>query len=196
MLVAPGDDPLVKDMSLQVYAMWVYRIEKPPIDLTEDDPRPPRHINCDFSTDYKLSRTHIQRFSSELRVPMFQGYTMSPSTTNCEDACMYKQLLTRALAVPIDERPVGVRLIASFAPMCAPQDPTVGVTMEPKDQCAKKAFSKSYQQFTDTQTKLADEGRRRFLDRFEFPSVHETQEVHDYFEEMHDEGKYEFKHTC
>ena len=86
---------MVKDMSLQVYAMWVYRMEKPPID-PEVDIRP-RHIECDFSTDYKLFRTHVQRFSSELRVPMFQGYIMAPSTTNREDACMYKQLLTRAL---------------------------------------------------------------------------------------------------
>ena len=25
-----GTDPVVKDMSLQVYCMWVYRVEKPP----------------------------------------------------------------------------------------------------------------------------------------------------------------------
>ena len=182
-----GDDPLVKDMSLQVYAMWVYRIEKPPID-PEDDHRPPRHIECDLSTDYKLHRTHLQRFSSELRVPMFQGYTLSPSTTNREDAYMYKQLLTRALAVPIDERPVDRRLIASFAPMCAPQAPTVDLTLLPKSEWARVAFYKSWEQFSKTQTELANEGKRRFLERFEFPSLHETQEVHDYFEYLYDDS--------
>ena len=80
----PGDHPLVKDMSLQVYGMWVYRMGKPPIDLTGDDPRPPRHIDCDFSTDYKLNRTHIQRFFSELRVPMFQGYDFSKKKNGTE----------------------------------------------------------------------------------------------------------------
>ena len=79
---------------------------------------------------------------------MFERYTMSPSHRDRESVCLYKQLFTRPLAVPIDERPEDIRLIASFAPMCAPQDPTVDGTRVPKDVWAAEAFHTSWATFS------------------------------------------------
>ena len=179
---------MVKDMSLQVYNMWVYRQERRLLYREPGAPEPKlRHIEIEFSADYKLYATHFQRVSSELRVPLFQGYAMPPSTKDRESACLYKQLLTRALAVPIDERPEDIRLVKAFAPLCAPQEPTVDVTLVPKDRWAAEAFHKSWETFSKSQTELADEGRRRFLARFEYPSLWETQEMQDHLMDLYNE---------
>ena len=50
----------------------------------------------------------------------------------------------------------------------------------PKDKWAAEAFHKSWETFSKSQTELADEGRRRFLARFEYPSLWETQEMYDH----------------
>lgn len=139
-----GDDPVVKDMSLQIYSMWVYKVERPP---PAKDPHVYirlRHIEIDFSSDYKLSCSHLQRISSELRVPLFQCYIMAPSDQDRELSCLYKQLLIRPIAIPIDERPEDIRLVVSFAPLSAPQESSVvDVICISKDKWAAEAFHKS-----------------------------------------------------
>ena len=158
-------------MSLQIYSMWVYRVERGPPSNDVNAYVRPRHIEIDFSIDYKLSSSHYQRMSSELRVPLFEGYIMPPSHRDRESACLYKQLLTRPLAVPIDERPEDIQLAASFAPLCAPQEPTVDVPRVPKERWADERLHKSRGTFSKTQMELADEGRRRFLARLGLPSL-------------------------
>ena len=112
---------------------------------------------------------------------------MPPSHRDRESACLHKQLATRPLAVPIDERPEDVRLLASFAPLCAQQEPTVDGPCAPKDKWAAEAFYKSWEKFSKSQTELADEGRRRFLARFEYPSLWETQEMQDHLMELYNQ---------
>ena len=72
----------------------------------------------EFSNDYKLHTTHLQRLATELRVPLFEGYTMPASYQDSESAALYKQLLTRPLHVPITEEPEDVRLVHAFSPLC------------------------------------------------------------------------------
>ena len=107
-----GDSPVVKDMNWHVYAMWVYRVEKP-------SQRPGRRwVDMPFSEDYVLSKTHVQRLASEPRVPMFEGFIMPPSTRDSELSAMYKQLRTRPLRVEPGEDAVEVRLRAAFELLC------------------------------------------------------------------------------
>ena len=59
-----GDDPVLYDMHWQVYSMWVYRIEKPPAPQSRTAPKRPRFIDIEFSKDYELHGSHLQRLST------------------------------------------------------------------------------------------------------------------------------------
>ena len=81
--------------------MWVFRVENLPLKLDKhgEPLKPsPRFIDIEFSPDYKLHRTHKQRIASEFRVPLYEGFTMPPSTLDSETAAMFKHLLSRSLA--------------------------------------------------------------------------------------------------
>ena len=67
----------------------------------------------------------MQRLASEPRVPMFEGFTMPPSTRDSETAAMYKHLRTRSLSVQAGPAPVEERLRAAFEPLCKrPEEPS------------------------------------------------------------------------
>ena len=82
---------------------------------------------------------------------------MPPTHRDRESACLYKQLWTRPLAVPNDVRPKDIWLVASFAPLCAQQKPTVDGPSVPKDEWAAKAFHEYCETISKSQTELADE---------------------------------------
>ena len=85
-------------MSWYVYAMWVYRIERPP-PTRPDRPAKNRHINIPFASHYSGFGKYLQRLSSEMRVPQIQGFTMPTSGRDSETAAYFKQLMTRPFAV-------------------------------------------------------------------------------------------------
>ena len=100
-------------------------------------------------------------------MPLFEGLTMPSSNVDSETAAMYKQLLLRPLAVPDVDEPEDLRLIQAFAPLCsAPADASV-----PRGHLGASAFTRSWRAFADSQEQPAREGRRRFLARYEWPSV-------------------------
>ena len=74
-------------MSLQVYAMWVFRIEKPP--LAAQRQKKLDFVDVEFAPEYALSVTHMQRIASEMRVPLFAGFMMPASNVDSETAAMY-----------------------------------------------------------------------------------------------------------
>ncbi len=102
-----GDHPVVVSMSYQVYAMWVYRVERPPI--RPNQKKRPRYIDMDFAPEYALYTTHFQRIAWEYRVPLFEGFTMPSYNVDSETAAMYKQLLLRPTAVAAGDEPEDVR---------------------------------------------------------------------------------------
>ena len=173
-------------MSLFVYAMWVYRVEKQPPESDPDKVQAPRHVQVEFSPDYKLHHSHQQRIASELRVPLFEGYTMPTSFQDSESAALYKQLLTRPIAITPatdSEDPEDVRLVKAFLPYCASR----GTQEEDRSFTAAKAFTVTWLAFRQEQTTRAMEGRRRFLDRFEYPSLWETEEMQQELGAMYEE---------
>ena len=96
--------------------MWVFRVENLPTKY-KDDGEPvvpgPRFIDIEFSRDYKLHRSHKQRIATEFRVPLYEGFTMPPSTHDSETAAMFKSLLLRSLAVEDGDLPEDIRLAAN-----------------------------------------------------------------------------------
>ena len=116
-----GDHPILKDMHWYLYSMWVYRVEVLPLRL-KDDGEPvvpgPRFIDIDFSPDYKLHRTHKQRIATEFRIPLYEGFTMPPSTRDSETAAMYKSLLLRGFSIKQSEESEDVRFALAFDLLC------------------------------------------------------------------------------
>ena len=165
-----GDHPILACMSLQVYCMWVYRIEKP--HRNPNQKQCPRFIDLEFASQYALRGTHLQRLATEFRVPLFEGYTMPSTDSDSETAAMFKQLVLRPLSVPCDDEPADVNLLKAFAPVCAPG-------------AGRTAYTRSWQDFSTQQSKHAVVARLRFLDRYEQPSLWETAEVQETLHDMY-----------
>ena len=143
-------------------------------------------MDVPFYEDYVLSKTHVQRLASELRVPMFEGFTMPPSTRDSETAAMYKHLRTKPPNVEPGDASVEERLRAAFEPLC--QRPSELGDDAPQGRHAERwpeiAFSSNWETFARQMHMDADEGRRRLLARYEYPSVWETQEVYEHLNEL------------
>ena len=171
-----GSHPILAPMSFQVYAMWVYRIERPPRTGTRQTA--PRFIDLDFDASYGLCGSHLQRIATELRVPMFQGFTMPPTRDDPETACLYKQLVVRPLRVSCDEgQDTGDAINRAFDPLSSPD--TRG-----EDPAGDVAFSRNWSAYKKVQAHLALKGREAFLRRYEYPSIWETAEVQAHLEHL------------
>ena len=68
-----------------------------------------------FAPHYELHGKYLQRLSSEMRVPHFQGFIMPTNAKNSETASYYKQLITRPLAVAPGDTPAKQRVLESFS---------------------------------------------------------------------------------
>jgi len=176
-----GDDPILAPMSYQVYAMWVFRIEKPPR-AARSTRKSFRHIDIDFASHYQLCTTHAQRLATELRVPMFEGFIMPSHVVDAETAALYKQLLLRPLSMPADDgQPEDLRITKAFAPLSAPM---TDADQQALAKVGSRAFSTQWVSWQAEQERRAMQGRRHFLDRFEYPSIWETAEVKQRLNEM------------
>ena len=158
-------------MSFQVYAMWVFRIEFPAVRANRK--RRPDFVDIEFAPEYSLAVTHMQRIAAEFRVPLFQGFLMPPSNVDSETAAMYKQILLRPTAVEPGEEPEDVRVVGAFRRYCALKPD------QERSGAGASAFTRNWLAFAAEQEKQALVARRRFLDRYEWPSLWETQEVCD-----------------
>ena len=126
----------------------------------------PRHVEIPFSDDYVHFNTRVQRVATIFRVPMMDGFVMPWSVQDSETAAMYKQLLLRPLAVPRDDRPPDQREQAAFEPMCCPLPDESAAAFSPS-----RAFTSKWLQHQRRMENDASEGRRRFLNRLEYPSL-------------------------
>ena len=66
-----GDDPIVRDMNLYIYSMWVYRVEKHAYRLATG--LESSNMDIEFDESYTARGTFIQRLSAEPRVPKLEG---------------------------------------------------------------------------------------------------------------------------
>ena len=127
----------------------------------------------EFDSNYTHAKTRVQRLTAELRVPMFDGFLMPSHLQDSETAAMYKQLLLRPSAIAYSDTATedGAELEA-FAHMCSPLPDGSREYFTPAT-----AFSANWIRYQREMEGDAAEGRRRFLDRFEYPSPWETEEV-------------------
>ena len=71
-----GDSPIVREMSLYVYSLWVYRVELPSFIATAQgaDASSGRHIDIPFDEAYSAGESWVQRLAEEPRLPDVQGF--------------------------------------------------------------------------------------------------------------------------
>ena len=135
--------------------------------------RKSKAIEFDVDPNYTHAKTRVQRLTTVLRVPMFDGFQMPSHTQDSETAAMYKQLLLRPSAIAYsDTLTEEMAELEAFAPMCSPLPDGSREYFTPAT-----AFSANWIRYQREMEGDAAEGRRRFLDRFEYPSLWETEEV-------------------
>ena len=179
-----GDHPLLAGMSWATYGTWVYRVELPPRPEHSVRSSVPRFVDVYFDPAYKLYASHVQRISSEPRVPLFEGFTMPQLTVDSERNAMYKQLQCRPIRVKADptvEQTMDELVLGAFAELSTPKhrkstDPSVA---------AATAFTEAYLEWYKGIEADAAVARWRFAARYEYPSLWETQEIQDILEEKY-----------
>ena len=135
--------------------------------------RKPTAIFFEFDPNYTHAKTRVQRLTTVLRVPMFDGFQMPSHTQDSETAAMYKQLLLRPSAIVYrDTLTEESAELEAFAHMCSPLPDGSREYFTPAT-----AFSANWICYQRRMEEDAAEGRRRFLDRFEYPSLWDTEEV-------------------
>ena len=158
-----GDDPIVRDMNLYVYSMWVYRVEK---NLTvrrqSQCPACPRHVDIEFDDTYPSRSTFMQRLAVEPRVPMLEGMQFV-SEANAEAHYMLQAVLFRPVYLPPEEvnESRNVRLEKAYLALCtapAGQDPWPAQNMGPANP---GPFQRGWEIFLAEQKKAAREAQRK-----------------------------------
>ena len=135
--------------------------------------RKPKAIEFEFDPNYIHAKTRIQRLTTVFRVPMFDGFQMPSHVQDSETAAMYKQLLLRPSAIAYSDTLTEERAeLEAFAHLCSPLPADSREYFTPST-----AFTANWILHQQEMELDAAEGRRRFLDRFEFHSLWETEEV-------------------
>ena len=98
---------------------------------------------------------------------------MPGSNVDSETAAMYKQILLRPTAVEASDEPQDLRIVAAFSKFCA-SNPHLD-----KGTAGATAFTRNWIAYTEEQENDAMLARRCFLNRYEWPSLWETQEVQE-----------------
>ena len=138
----------------------------------------PRFLEFDFAPHYDLHTAFVQRISTEMRVPLLEGFTMPPQQQDPETNAMYKSILLR----PLHRAEVHN---AEQATSGLPEEPFTILSAKPPTVTKwspSNAFSLNWKAFAEEQLKLTQAGYTKFLERNEWPSIWNTQEAWDALE--------------
>ncbi|CAK0792583.1 unnamed protein product, partial [Prorocentrum cordatum] len=106
-----GDHPIVRDMSLYVYSIWVYRVELPlhALPAGELDPEGSGgrtlHVDIAFDSSYSAARNWAQRLAVEPRIPKADGFQFVSAESNVETHYLMKSVLLRPVHLPDADGP-------------------------------------------------------------------------------------------
>ena len=156
-----GDNPVLSELSLYLYSMWVYRVEKPESSSPEDFLFP-------FDESYPLKDAYAQRIAAEPRVPRIDGCQLFAVDSEVEREQAYKLLsvLLRPLRLPSD-----------YANM----ETTPDIYSDCFDTTAPpgERFRAAWTTFIDSQKTDADDCFRACLEKGLWPNLWNTVEMHD-----------------
>ena len=99
-----GRHPILCDMSLYIYSIWVYRVEVTASRgrAGEDglDKNTSAHIDIPFDSSYTAARSWTQRLAMEPRIPKVEGFQFISHDTNGENHSLMKSALLRHVYLP------------------------------------------------------------------------------------------------
>ena len=170
-----GEHPLLKDMTLYVYSMWVHRVEK------KDDAYATRHVLIPFCPSYALAASHVQAISLLERVPKVDGFTMPPPRVpvdgvreDFETNAMFKSVLHRPFACPSSNSATTLEdPVSHYTSLHAePEKP-----LDNYPWSVATAFSAAWHAYLHDIRHSAAGASRKLMRRRELETIWETQEM-------------------
>ena len=117
-----GDNPIVKDMSLYIYSMWVYRSERNPYSAIK--PSSENHklstVDIPFDESYIAGRTWVQRLALEPRLAKVEGLQFI-TDVDPEMHFLLKSVLLRPVYLPLpsdDSDTQNLRILRGYQKLC------------------------------------------------------------------------------
>ena len=174
-----GDNPIVRDMNLYVYSMWVYRVERNfTVRRQSDCPAPSRHVDIEFDDSYPSRATFVQRLSVEPRVPMLEGMQFV-SEANAESHYMLQAILFRPVYLPSAEENESrdMRLLRAYKGLCTSTSCQEAWPAQNLGPDIPGPFQRGWEIFLKDQKKAAGEAQRKTRQATSFWSLWRTVEV-------------------
>jgi hypothetical protein len=182
-----GTHALVKDISLYIYSMWVYRAVRTPFaqDASSDQKRKLRHIEIPFHETYAAARTWTQRIAKEPRVPKPEGYRFI-TDVDSEMHYLLKAILLRPIYLP--EQPESdetkqMILLRAYRDLGTPPENEPPWPALNGGADAPGPFERGWHCFWQTQRTLVMEAQKRTLlhdgnsEAWSSPSLWNTKEI-------------------
>ena len=179
--------PIVNDMSLYVYSLWVYRVELPSFIASkqESDTNTGRHLDIPFDENYSAGKTWVQRLAEEPRLPNVQGFQfVSETPDSAEMHYLLKSALLRPAYLPDPDEEIytkELRYLKAYEAFCtspAGEEPWQAQRTGPD---SPGPFQRGWTRFLAEQQDLALIARRKCLmhdcNGWSFPSIWNTREV-------------------
>ncbi|CAK0895070.1 unnamed protein product, partial [Prorocentrum cordatum] len=141
-----GDHPIVRDMSLYVYSIWVYRAElplhAPPAGELDPEGSGGRtlHVDIAFDSSYSAARNWTQRLAVEPRIPKPDGFQFVSVESNAETHYLMKSVLLRPVHLPDADVPNDtkeLRYLRAYEHLCAAPEGEPEWPAQPCAQCAE-----------------------------------------------------------
>ena len=155
-----GTNPVLRQLSLYMYSMWVYRVEKP------EKPSPDDFL-FPFDDAYPLKSAYVQRIAAEPRVPRTDGCQLFCIDSEAEREQGYKllSLLLRPWQLPEGHANMETH-------------PDIFAAAYDRHAPRGKRFQASWESFLQTQHESADECFKICLDGCLWPSLWNTEKMH------------------
>ena len=184
-----GDDPIVRDMSLYIYSVWVYRVEpkahaRSAGDLAEAGRPASAHIDIPFDPSYAAARNWTQRLATEPRIPKVEGFQFVSAGSNAETHYLMKSVLLRPVFLPCADEDIHtkeLRYLEAYKRLCSAPQGQDRWPAQPSGEASPGPFQRGWQRFLEEQEIAAERARKRCLQNdigpWSTPSIWSTAEV-------------------
>jgi hypothetical protein len=183
-----GDSPIVSEMSLYVYSLWVYRVELPywkAGDRRPADASAAQHIDIPSDESYSAAKNWVQRLAEEPRLPNVQGFQfVSETPDSAEMRYILKSVLLRPAHLPCADEAVytrELRYLKAYEAFCTAP---AGEEAWPAQRLGPESLGpiqRGWKAFMQQQEELASTARVKCLSNdccpWSYPSIWNTREV-------------------
>ena len=178
-----NEHPILHNMSLYVYSIWVYRVELRPFAAENDDKG--LHIDIPFDSSYTAARNWKQRLAMEPRIPKVDGFQfVNEEEANSQTHYLMKSILLRPVYMPIANDDVytkELRYLEAYKGFCRPGDGNNDWPAQSAGPESPGPFQRSWEIFFRKQEAVERTARRKCLEHrlqaWSAPSIWNTAEV-------------------